>query len=84
MTRDAWIDGWQFEEDEDQAAKEVDAEMSAVESHEDAEEVKSPKRLWDGEMGSGYPSGDCCSFFPGIHMLSSGRPEDTGVAQIFA
>jgi hypothetical protein len=42
VTRDAWVEGWQFEEEGTNA------------SHEGDEEVVHP---WAGEMGSGYPSG---------------------------
>jgi ribonuclease H2 subunit A len=44
VTRDAWIEGWVFEEDE----------------HDDPDTSEAPKvkRAWSTELGSGYPSGD--------------------------
>lgn len=43
VTRDAWIEGWVFEE----------------EAHEDSDLLRSPstKGTWSQEIGSGYPSG---------------------------
>jgi ribonuclease H2 subunit A len=44
VTRDAWIEGWVFEED----------------AHNDPDTSEAPrvKRTWSTELGSGYPSGD--------------------------
>ena len=51
VTRDAWIEGWLFEEE------------SAHENF-DALGMLSVKRTWSNELGSGYPSGfyPCLSF----------------------
>jgi ribonuclease H2 subunit A len=43
VTRDAWIEGWIFEEDANECS-----EMTGV---------QAVKRLWSQEVGSGYPSG---------------------------
>lgn len=43
VTRDAWIEGWIFEEDANECS-----EMTGV---------QGVKRLWSEEVGSGYPSG---------------------------
>lgn len=43
VTRDAWIEGWVFEELEGKDEREED-------------ETESTQR-WDGEFGSGYPAG---------------------------
>lgn len=45
VTRDAWIEGWMFEEDQ--------AEASSSET----DTSSPPKQLWSGTLGSGYPSG---------------------------
>jgi ribonuclease H2 subunit A len=45
VTRDAWIEGWIFEEDAHECS-----EMSGTQG-------TSIKRLWSEELGSGYPSG---------------------------
>jgi ribonuclease H2 subunit A len=44
VTRDAWIEGWVFEED----------------AHNDPDTSETPrvKKTWSTELGSGYPSGD--------------------------
>ncbi|KAI0303745.1 ribonuclease H2 subunit A [Multifurca ochricompacta] len=44
VTRDAWIEGWLFEEDALDEDKDVSGEASCV------------KRTWSTELGSGYPS----------------------------
>lgn len=54
VTRDAWVEGWQFEEDdsETQAAEEVAAEITAAEWNK----LLKPSKFAGNEMGSGYPS----------------------------
>ena len=51
VTRDAWIEGWLFEEE-------------GAHENFDALGMPSVKRTWSNELGSGYPSGvyPCLSF----------------------
>jgi ribonuclease H2 subunit A len=60
VTRDAWVEGWLFEEDEHLPEK-VETEVVAAE-HGDAAPIPEPvseeqQRLWAEVLGSGYPSG---------------------------
>ena len=43
VTRDAWIEGWLFEEDTHESS--------------DTTGMQAVKRIWSEEVGSGYPSG---------------------------
>lgn len=45
VTRDAWIEGWVFEE------------ARSSEDGDNSEGDKEKEVLWEGEFGSGYPSG---------------------------
>ena len=45
VTRDAWVEGWVFEESHTHSAGDIRG-VSTIE-----------KRLWGEELGSGYPSG---------------------------
>lgn len=49
VTRDAWIEGWIFEEDAHESS--------------DATGMQDVKRIWSEEVGSGYPSGVYTSVF---------------------
>ncbi len=51
VTRDAWIEGWLFEEDAPEGSETTG--------------MQSIKRTWSEEVGSGYPSGVfiCCRHF---------------------
>ena len=70
VTRDAWIEGWIFEEDVHECS-----EMTGM---------QGIKKLWSEELGSGYPSGVCIhqsvfSRFPEIDLhRSRSKYEDMG------
>lgn len=55
VTRDAWVEGWLFEEDVVPSSDISDESPSTSEA----------KRRWASELGSGYPSGESTflSFF---------------------
>ena len=73
VTRDAWIEGWVFEEAHDE------------EGEDDGEKVVDERR-WGEALGSGYPSGmyfllsDCERMYPISRPL---RSENASMDQIF-
>jgi hypothetical protein len=69
VTRDAWVEGWLYEEDKDIPAR-LDEEVYAAErselledavieptSGEETAQEPEKTRLWAEVLGSGYPSG---------------------------
>jgi hypothetical protein len=77
VTRDAWVEGWLFEED-DHFAEKVEEEVVNQADQGDAITDEAAKeqekgRLWAEVLGSGYPSGwlEVLSLFSELTECSS-------------
>lgn len=74
VTRDAWIEGWIYEEDSPSSDKQYELQSTS-----------EAKRRWASEFGSGYPSGNTAffSFFRCAPAdLGFRRSKDKGMDQI--
>lgn len=74
VTRDAWIEGWIYEEDTPSSDKQYDSPSTS-----------EAKRRWASEFGSGYPSGST-SFLSFFRCAPADpaprRPQDKGMDQL--
>jgi hypothetical protein len=82
VTRDAWVEGWLYEEDDDTITAKVESEVISAEDPDDGVAPATVPRLWGDVLGSGYPSGPPPLARPTSAVLTAlrPRPEDAGVA----